>query len=145
MTSIVKDIKDAMLVRLAAVLTSSTQLDYTIDISKNNFNNDKDRFGINPKEAAPSVSITKAYTLAHKFEIVLVTDFMNDHDSSKQEAQTLVLYDRMHEMFIDLFQSRIGLNGIVLNVNEPDIAEPEYLKSTAILRGTLTVTYRQAV
>ena len=145
MSTIVKDIKEAMESRLAIVLSTSKPLDYVIDIEKNNFTNDKDRFGINPGAATPSVSITKAYTLAQKFEIVLVTDFVNDHDDSKQDDKILVLYDRMHEMFIDLFQSRIGLNGIVMNVNEPEIAEPEYLKSTAILRGTLTVTYRQAV
>ena len=89
MSTIVKDIKEAMESRLAIVLSTSKPLDYVIDIEKNNFTNDKDRFGINPGAATPSVSITKAYTLAQKFEIVLVTDFVNDHDDSKQDDKIL--------------------------------------------------------
>ena len=145
MSTIVKDITEAIEARLVIVLTTSKPLDYTINIGKNDFNNNENRFGVNPLEAVPGLSITKAYTLAQNFEIVLTTGFINDHDEKKQRAVTFTLYERMHNMFADLFQSKLGLAGTVLNVNEPSLSDMEYLKSTAILKGILIITYRQAV
>lgn len=145
MSTIVQDITTGIETRIAAVWTGSAILDYVLDVSKNNFDNANDRYGVRPLEAVTVAGVTRYYTLEQNFEIILTKEFINDHGDSKQREVSYVLYDKMDDVFKDLFQTKIGLSSTVLNVGDLTLLDPEYLKTTAIIKGVVTVTYRKAV
>lgn len=147
--NIVEQINDAMTSRIATVLGVNYQeLNYIINVSKNNFKSNAKRYGVRPLAATTASTITRVYTLDHEFEVVLSHDYIpNPANDQDQRDKTFLLFDKMDEIFKDLFCSKAGLNNIILNIDEINMAEPEYsvAESVVILRSKLRVKYRQAL
>lgn len=147
--NIVEQINDAITARIGTVLGAPYQeLNYIISVNKNNFKSNAKRYGVKPLEASTVSTITRVYTLDHVFEILLTHDYIpNPANDQDQRDKTFLLYDKMDEIFSDLFCSKAGLNNIILNINELNMAEPEYSvsESVVVLRSKITVKYRQAL
>lgn len=149
MSNLVEQIANSMETQIASVVGSEyAELDYKFDVSKNDFFNNKQRFGVIPQGASTGLSITKVYTLDHSFEVILTHDYINkDKTDADQRRVTYELFDKLDEIFKQLYRSKAGLTNIVLNIGELTVSEPEFLdeESLAILRAQLLVTYRNAI
>lgn len=147
--NIVEQIKDACITRIGTVLGSPyAELNYTLDVHKNNFKSNAKRFGIRPLSGSSVGGVTNYYTLDHEFEVILTHDYLPAVNSdADQQAKAFLLYDKMDEIFRDLFCSKAGLNSIILNIGQLEMEEPEYTvaESTVVLRSKLTIKYRQAL
>lgn len=147
--NIVEQINDAVVSRIATILSSPwAELKYTINPAKNDFKSNAKRYGVRPLSGAVADGVTNYYTMDHDFEVCLTHDYIpspvGDQD---QKDKTFLLYDKMDDIFRDLFCSKAGLNSIILNIGDLNIEEPEYsvAESVVLLKATVTIKYRQAL
>lgn len=149
MSNLVEQIANAMESEISGVIGAGyAELDYKYDVTKNDFFNNKQRYGVIPQGASTALSITKVYTLDHSFEVILTHDYINkDKTDSDQRRVTYELFDKLDDIFRQLYRSKAGLPNIVLNIPEITIAEPEFFEdeSLVVLRAQLLVTYRNAI
>ncbi len=147
--NVVEQINNAMKTRIASLLASPwAELNYVLDVGKNEFKGNTKRYGVRPLNGDTVSGVTRHYTINQDFEVILTHDYIphptNDVD---QRAKTFLLYDKMDVIFKDLFCSKANLNTIILNIEELNMAEPEYslAENVVVLRALFTVKYRQAV
>lgn len=146
--NVVEQINDAITARVSTILgVSYKELDYLINVEKNNFKANASRYGVRPLSSSTVSGVTTYYTFDHEFELIIMTDFkphpVNDQD---MRDKTFILYDKLDEIFKDLFCSKAGLNSIILNIDSMDMDEPDYLEdNVVVIRTKLNVKYRQAV
>lgn len=147
MSNLVKQINDAIETRIAAVLTGETELEYKLDIAKNNFRNSAERYACIPLDAETTEGINLHYTLNHTFQVILTKGYVNRHDDSPQRTATFDLYTDMDTVIKDLVLSKAGLPGIIIVIQGLTLSEPEYLTedNVAVLRANFIVKYRGQV
>lgn len=147
MSNIVEQIITAGKSQLSTTLGASySELDYVIELEKNNFRNRTTRYGFIPLGADTGESvINKVYTLDHSFQIILTQPTFNRQNDAGLISATNTLYDKMDDIFKDFMNKKLGLNTIILNIQEPSIEEPEYLEDNDLvaLRGNVVIKYRQ--
>lgn len=148
MSNIVEQINDGIKSTVAtAVGVDWSELNYVIDVEKNDFKTNRKRYGVHPLEMDTVPGILKHYNVDHVFEVILTHDYINMVNDTDQRAKTFLLYDKFDEIYKDLFRTKAGLPAIVLNIGTFSAQPPEYLTedSIAILRTRFTVTYRQSI
>lgn len=148
MANVVEQINNAITSRVTNVLGSTySQLDYILDVSKNQFFGNKRRFGVRPLSGASVIGVTRQYTIDQEFEIIITHDFVNVTNDSDQRAKQFILYDQMDSIFVDLFLTKANIPNIILNIEAITLGEPEFNldESLAVLRSQIVVKYRQAL
>lgn len=149
MSNLVEQINDSLTSILATEAGAGyEELDYIINISKNAWDRNKDRYGVRPLDASTAAGVTNVYTLDHDFEIILTSEYVNSGvDDVDQREKTFVLYDKMDEFYKAAYLRKAGLPSIVLYVSEIDMDEPEYLEDNqvVVLRASVTIKYRNAI
>ena len=148
MANIIEQINDAIEVRVLAVLGSPfLELDYVIVVDKNHFLNNKQRYGVRPLAGDSILTVTNTYTANQVFEIIITHDYVNQNDDTDQRAKMFLLQDKVDSLLKDIIKTKVGLNNIILKIDEFVIAEAEFIEeeSLVIQRLQLTVQYRQAV
>lgn len=146
--NIVEQINDGISTRMATVLGGTfSELNFLIDIEKNNFKSNSRRYGCRPLAGSSTSGITNHYTLDQEFEVFLSHEYIvNPSNDQDLRDQTFFLYDKYDELLKDLFTSKAGLPNIILNIDSISLSEPDYsVKDLVILRGQFNVKYRQAV
>lgn len=146
MTNLVEQINDGIESRISTVLGATfTKLDYVFDVERNQSKKNNKRYASRPLSATTVATINRAFTLDHDFEIILTQDYKekNKTDLEQQQA-TMDLFSRMDDIYKDLYNTKIGLPSIVLNIPVISIAEPEYIEEhhIVVLRGIVVVKYR---
>lgn len=149
MSDIVKQINDAFESTIATVLPSTyNELSYKLDVSKNSFLGNDKRYGVVPRQALPTDTIIKHYTMEHSFDVLLTHGFKNiTKDDGDQRLKTFELYTQMDEILKIAISSKLGLTSIITNIRDALIEEPLYLpgEDVVVLRATLIIQYRQAL
>lgn len=150
MANIVEQIISAGKTTIAANIVESgfAELDYYVDLTKNNFRTNHKRYGFVPKEAVGSeAGINRYYTLDHTFEVILTKRADTRTDDSSVISVLNDLYDEMDNIFQAFHLTKLGLSSIVMLIDGPSIDEPEYLEDNrlVVLRGSFIIKYRQAI
>lgn len=120
------------------------ELQFIYNVEKNSLRGAKLAWGVRPLEASPAATVVRVYTLDHVFEIILTDTFARgDNDSQREEALN-TMYNKADEIFKNLVNHKINLPSLVLNIEEPSLAEPEFLDDHkfVILRMQYVIKYR---
>ena len=148
MSTVVKDIRDALLVRIQTVLPDYEPLDYVYDTTKNNFYNNAKKFGVAIGSATNNPTTTKSITLLGVFTVVLTTDYMtNDNSDADLQDAILVLQDAISEVYLDVVNTKIGIPDIVYDIQVETIATPLIFEEAKVVQldMDLSIIYRQSL
>jgi len=148
MSTIVGDIVDES--KALAVTTFGVtyhELNHIYDLTKNNIRLQKLGFAIRPLSADSVDSILKNYTLDHIFELILTDTTVRNDDDAVTETKFNTMFEKGHDFFKALVNTKINLATSVLNIQEPAFGEPEILPEVKllVLRMQYTVKYRIAL
>jgi hypothetical protein len=142
--NVVEQIRDALLLEVADELGAGWDaLRFTLNPEQADFRNVKNSYGVRFGSAEPASTVTRTYTLDHSFEILLtdrVIKRQNDDEVLEAEER---LYDKMDDIFRRLYNRKLGLPSIVLNVFDARMDAPEVLDNNAVLLiGSVTIKWR---
>lgn len=100
-------------------------------------------YGFRPLEADAGEGVMKAYTLDHRFELVLAKRLAKG-DDDEVETDLGTLYDKADEIFKDIVYDKIGLPALVINIFAPSIGQPEVFAKQKLvaIRMQFTIKYR---
>jgi hypothetical protein len=120
------------------------ELAFIYDVEKNNLRGARMAYGVRPVDASSAATLTRSYTLDHVFEIILTDTFARGDSDAQRETSLNTMYDKADEIFKSLVNHKINLPSTVLNVEEPSIAEPEFLDDNKliVLRMQYVVKWR---
>lgn len=145
----VRDIRDAMLVEIAAELGANyKQLAYVEDIGKNSFRTSNQRYGVRQLEASQISGVNKYATFDQTFQVVLTKGYIQSNiDDSEQRNTSLDLTELAHDIYVRMFKTKAGIPSVVVNVKDLIISEPEYLEDdkVTVIRANLIITYRNTL
>ena len=145
MSDLTETINDAIIVRLAAVLTTYSAADYTINPEENNERNGTKRYGCHPLGISPAETVHQRVTYDQIFQIVLIDKYKNRDGDSAQLTTTLSLFNAMDDILADLMHTKIGIPSTVMLVFNPTVLDPEYPEEDiVVLKGNITVKYRRS-
>lgn len=141
----VANIVAAVKVRVAAVAATYTELAYAKDLTKNTFKDNHKRFGVIPKSASESQSVTRSLTLDQEFELILTQGFINKPMSdSEEQAKAIELQDLVQSIYLDLVQTKAGVPSTCISVADLSLETPETDEQHKLLiqRATFKIKYR---
>lgn len=144
-TSIISGIKTTVAAELGA---DFSELPFVQDLTKNNKRTARYGYGVRPLDAnTADGGVVRAYTLDHRFEVVLTESFVNRSSDAEIEACLGRLYDKADEVFKELVNSKAGVPDVVLSVSEPSMTQPEVIEAAKIvaIRLQLKVKYRSTI
>lgn len=145
---IVKEIVTASKAAIATLLPTYTQLDYEYDIQKNSERANPRGYGFIPGSAdfmeGKSLGFT---TMAHRFQIILTTDFLNQSTDLDQSVALQELYSNMHILAQDFMAKKLVLPTAsykVLLIRGLSFEEPEFFEDNKLiaLRANIEMQYR---
>jgi hypothetical protein len=134
--------------RVAAVLTTYSELGYATDLKKNSFKGNFSRYGVLPLGSQEVSSVTRYVTLSQQFELILTDGFINTPMSdAQQQSKTIALQDLAFSVYKDLIATKCGAPATVIQVNSFQSSAPEYLTDDKVViqKSTFNVTYRQGI
>ena len=124
------------------------ELCYFYDLEKNGFNSNAKRFGVIPVEAKSVLTVAKAYTLDHSFQLIVTDNYFNkeDGDISQREVANQI-YDKVDEVTARIYASKVGIPSIVFFVSLDSISEPEFLEDDNVvaIRANYIIKYRRNI
>lgn len=146
-SDIVSDIVSAMNVRIAGVVgVTYKPLSFIANVSRNNFRQSNDRYGVLHGPASQLPGVTRNATFSQVFTVVLTKGYRDSAISdSVARDKSMQLYGEMLEIHQDLIREKAGLPGTVLHVQDTiEIQEPEYLddEKVTVLRANVEILYR---
>lgn len=149
MSTIVSTLVTAIETQIAAELGASySELGYVLDVSKNSYRQNDNRYGVLPLESVQVSGVTRFATYEQNFQIVLTKGYGQSKISdSDQRDKAIELYQLAHQVNKRLVTTKAGSPSNVMNVSNLRIDQPEYLteEKVAVLRATVTLTYRLAL
>ena len=144
MADIVKQISDALNVRIQTTLPDYKPLDYAYSPEKNQFYGNTKRFGVTVDAGSSIPTITKAVTISQIFNVVLTNDYTAHDDESDLNTQIFTLHDALNSIYIDVFNTKLGLPNSVYRVSPLSFTTPLIVEeqSLIILILSLEIEYR---
>ena len=145
-SSDVLDLVSNISTRVEATLSGFSQLSHLYDLTKNKFKKADNKYGVLPLDAQEVSGVTKYYTVDQRFQIILTTSYESDQKTDADlRGKVKTLQDYCHDVYKDLYDTRCGLNSVVLNVKDIAIDEPDLLESDKVVAvsASFTVTYRR--
>lgn len=146
---LMQQIRGSMETEALVVLGSSYQkLAYLENIQKNSFRTGNDRYGVRALDALQNPGVTKQVTLTQTFELILTKGYVESAVSdNNQVSKSYELRALMLEIYKHFINTKAGLPGIVLNVNNLNVASPEYLEDDKLViqRATMEVIFRYSL
>ncbi len=144
---IIEDLVDSINTEVQGVLgVSFKPLQYVLNVERNSFRGNEDRYGVIHGEANQLPGVTRFATWNQSFTIVLTKGYVeSSKDDLKARNANIELYGLMHTIHKQLIYSKAGLPSIVLHVPSTiEIEEPEYdeEQKVTILRANIEIQYR---
>lgn len=145
---IVKEIVTASKAAIALLLPTYTQLDYEYNIQNNSERANPKGFGFVPLSAefmeGKSLGFT---TMAHRFQIILTTDYLNQSTDAEEGLAVQELYENMHTLAQDFMAKKLVLPTAsykVLLIRGLSFEEPEIFEDNKLiaLRANIEMQYR---
>lgn len=90
--------------------------------------------------------ITRVYTMDQRFEVVLVNRAVTRNNDNDIQTAINTLYDKADDILRSAFGKKLGLSNVIINVDSPEISEPQILDNSAVvLIVAFNVKYRQSI
>lgn len=146
MSTIVKDIRDALESEIAGLLPDHAIADNVFDVERNPYTTKTKLFGVRPLGKLRNFeSPTKYVVVDHDFEVLFIDNYTNiTHKDDPQ--QTIVLNQFEYETTITsaIECNKLGLGGQVMTAQLSSVDEPEFFEESnlSVLRVTYTIKYR---
>ena len=141
-----RDIRNAMETEIAAELgVNYKKLAYLEDVTKNSFRTNNDRYGVRALSSSEVDGVTKNPTFTQSFEVVLTKGYYESNlDDTEQIERSLDNRENLLCIYKRLVNNRAGIPSVVLNIQNLQIDEPEFLvdEKVAVQRATMDITYR---
>jgi len=146
MSTIVTDLTNGIKSTMATTLGAGySELPYVIDIEKNNFNTNNNRYGVVIGPSFQTETVTRHVTMLQTFTMVItkayIEDGISDADSQEKnkEAQDLVL-----DIYKDLYNTKAGVPSTFLNIVDLSVADVEYSEDSEymVIRASFNILYR---
>ena len=141
-----RDITNAIDTEIANELGATYgTLPYLEDVSKNNFRSNNNRYGVRALTANQVPGVTKNVHITQTFEVVLTKGYYESNlDDAKQVDTAYDNQENLLDIYKRLVNTRAGIPGTVLNIQNLVVSEPEYLvdEKVAVQRATMDITFR---
>lgn len=148
MSSSVSNIVSSLKTTLASALPAFSELSHVYDLTKNPFRVSPKKYGVVCSSVDELVGVTNHITYRQNFDIVLTDAYITEaiSDSAKQSAINS-LFENWATFYKKCIQTRVSANVHVININNASINEPEIDEDSKliVLRGTINITYRDAI
>ena len=142
-------IKSGIETRCQAVLGSSYQpLSYVLNVEKNNFKGNTNRFGVigGSLEQNEGRGCTGRYTVDQTFTIKFTDSFGQKPTSDTAIVDTMdSMMDNALLLYKDLVNTNAGTPSIVIMVSDLSIDAPETVDNIVVVTMNVTITYRKAL
>lgn len=145
----VTNIKDNILVRLAAVLGSDySKLSYMVNIKDNKFDKASKKYGVLPSSATQVSGVVNKVTMDHEFTLVVTDSFNYGTQSQINDAKKAERINELQDKVLDIYKDLAAQNGFlgpnVLLVNGLRIEQPEFLDEEKVIiqQFSINVKYR---
>lgn len=146
MIDTMRDIRDAMESEIAAELGATySKLAYVVDVSKNSFRTNNNRYGVRALVASEVPGVTKNVHITQSFEVVLSKGYLESKiDDTELITKSLDNRSNLLGIYKRFVNTKAGLPGTVLNVTNLQVDEPEILdeEKVVVQRATMDITYR---
>ena len=142
----VNEIKAGILESLDRVLGSEwSELPFVVNVEKNNFNSNNNRYGVLVQASFETDSVTKFVTVTQSFEVVLTKAYIDDGigDQDRQE-KSVELQDLVLTVYKDLINTKANRPAVVMNIDNISNSASEYLEESQVViqRASFNVLYR---
>jgi len=147
MVDVVKQISDALNSTIQATLPDYKPLDYFYNPQKNQFHGNAKRFGVAVDSGSSFETITKAITIEQNFNVVLTNDYTAHDDESALASAILELHDAMNDIYIAVFNTKLGLPTLVYRTGPLSFTAPliDEEQQNIILTMGLSLSYRTSL
>ena len=146
--STVKQIRDGINATIESV-TDFNKLDNKFLLEKNNFTNQKKRYGVIADDGVLSDSqLLRHVGFDRVFEITLCNQFISTLNKDQDQEQIGDILESAMETIIDnLYLSKVGLPNLVNTINFANNNRVDYdeIENLAILRFSMVVQYRKQI
>jgi len=148
MSNVVELIRNGFKTQINSVVGAGwNDLNHVYLVEKNDFRGNDKRFGVIPMAMASAENgINRKYVSDQDFQVVLTHGYLpkTTNDLDLQE-KILLLFDKLDEIFKQIYATKAGVPSQVLNIQTFNVAEPEILEENKliVLRADFSVRYRQ--
>lgn len=144
MSSAQTDILAAIDARIAAVLPAYKRLKYSYDLEANDYRGSKSAFGVGAGAGSSVDGTHKSITMDQSFFVVLTETYGGRQNDTAERAALNTIYDNIETLYLDFFQSKLGLSSVVYLVSSLELDEPEVLADNVIsVKMNFTVKHRK--
>jgi hypothetical protein len=122
-----------------------SEMPYGLDVAKNNFNNNHNRYAVIPGASTETDSVTKFVTMSQSFEVVLSKAYIDDGISDAEKQQTAIdAKDLVFNIYKSLVNTKAGTPLQVINVTDLSIDSSEFIdeQKVVIIRASFNVLHR---
>lgn len=143
----ISDITTAMNSEILGVVGSGfKELQFVIEVERNSFRGNHDRYGVLHGSAFQTPGVTKRATFSQSFQIILTKGYYDSSVSDETaRSASQELYGLMLLIHKQLINTKAGAPAIVLHVQDTiNILDPEYIteEKVAVLRANVELLYR---
>lgn len=146
MIDTMRDIRDSLEAEIAAELgVEYRKLAYLENIDKNSFRTNNKRYGVRALAASEVPGVTKNVHITQSYEVVLTQAYLDSNlDDVKQVERAYDNQSKILDIYKRMVNNKGGLPGVILNIQNLVVAEPEYNEEekVAVQRATIDITYR---
>lgn len=146
MSTIINDLTSSIKTSIATTLgVEYSELPFVIDVSKNNFNQNHNRYGVIPVASFETASVTKYVTMQQTYTMVLTKAYIDDGiGDADMQAKRTELQDLFIDIYKNLVNSKAGIPSIVMNITDLNVEDAVFLgdEKVVIMNASFNVLYR---
>ncbi len=146
----INTLKTGIKSRIVATLGSAySELSYNLDIAKNNFKGNTNRYGVlaGPLTENESRGVIGKYTVDQLFVITFTDSWGNKPTNDDAEVSTLdAMMENTLTLYKDLVNTQAGSPSLVTLVSDFSVEAPEIIDGNiATIVMSITITYRKTL
>jgi hypothetical protein len=144
MSSSQRQILSAIDARVQVVLPTYELLKFSYDLEANDYRGSETAYGVTVGGGNSVEGTHKSITMDQNFGVVLTARFGGRAKDIAEREALNIIYDNLELLYVDFFQSKLGLNAVVYLVNALELDEPEKIADNIIsVKMNFTVKFRK--
>jgi len=144
MSSSQRQILSAIDTRVQAVLPTYSLLKYSYDLEANDYRGSELGYGVTVGGGNSVEGTHKSITMDQSFGVILTGRFGGRAKDLAEREALNVIYDNLELLYVDFFQSKLGINSVVYLVSSLELDEPEKIADNIIsVKMNFTVKFRK--
>lgn len=145
---VVKQIIEAAESEIDTLLADFSVLENKYDLTKNNYTNQKKRFGIIPGGGQASEELLRNYVVNRIFTVRFVQNYQSRINADDKLAEaSYILEDAVDKTIRQLSANKLGIPTIIRNINFNAIADPDYqsIENLLIMEVDFVIKYKNSI